>query len=119
MVRHDFEGTWNDKHLDYEIETTPLGVPYRNSVYTWNDKHLDYEIETGHTYITDDFGFTWNDKHLDYEIETFYFLFFGANLRKPEMTSISITRLKHDGELYIYYESAPELTSISIARLKH
>ena len=38
--------TWNQKHLDYEIETLS---PMRSSSQphtAWNQKHLDYEIET-------------------------------------------------------------------------
>ena len=43
----DVRFTWNQKHLDYEIETcilTTNGCGFR--IFTWNQKHLDYEIET-------------------------------------------------------------------------
>ena len=87
--------TWNDKYLDYEIETLNgvighiSGVNLKRQVPrlrdwnaagnctsgryfgTWNDKYLDYEIET----VARSGGVrsrqqTWNDKYLDYEIET-------------------------------------------------
>ena len=40
--------TWNQKTLDYEIETsmTRLYEWLRRIVSTWNQKTLDYEIET-------------------------------------------------------------------------
>ena len=37
--------TWNDKNLDYEIETALRQVSC-HCQQTWNDKNLDYEIET-------------------------------------------------------------------------
>ena len=38
---------WNDKNLDYEIETiTWKACVVKNGLETWNDKNLDYEIET-------------------------------------------------------------------------
>ena len=41
-----FGRAWNQKNLDYEIETTmPTGQTARTR-YTWNQKNLDYEIET-------------------------------------------------------------------------
>ena len=64
----DFE-TWNQKHLDYEIETNTI-VPGIVDFETWNQKHLDYEIET---YICQDLK----------DCEEFL-----------EIKSISITRLK-------------------------
>ena len=138
--------TWNDKYLDYEIETQgwrayhltyykqlettstsitrlkPYGkIPHigvgRNS---WNDKYLDYEIETSQsgspwesyltlkrqvprlrdwnrsTFITEQNRRpTWNDKYLDYEIETIKPTAVHAPLHRIlETTSTSITRLK-------------------------
>ena len=66
----DFALTWNDKNLDYEIET----YVWRNGCLTtrpWNDKNLDYEIETNvNAYSEGCHRSTWNDKNLDYEIET-------------------------------------------------
>ena len=38
--------TWNDKNLDYEIETRQMNASGSHSHETWNDKNLDYEIET-------------------------------------------------------------------------
>ena len=37
---------WNQKNLDYEIETRPQGTSHLCSI-AWNQKNLDYEIETG------------------------------------------------------------------------
>ena len=37
---------WNDKILDYEIETIYPRPGSRNMSIAWNDKILDYEIET-------------------------------------------------------------------------
>ena len=37
---------WNQKNLDYEIETCSRTTPYRSHRATWNQKNLDYEIET-------------------------------------------------------------------------
>ena len=39
--------SWNEKNLDYEIETVLLEIRIRPSRgTTWNEKNLDYEIET-------------------------------------------------------------------------
>ena len=85
---------WNDKNLDYEIETREPNAKRAEMAKTWNDKNLDYEIETWMTFdrLYDcetlkrqeprlrDWNYaemngdtelaTWNDKNLDYEIET-------------------------------------------------
>ena len=87
---------WNDKNLDYEIETMVIWTDSTKSftflkrqeprlrdwnyTYTvsglgtpqaWNDKNLDYEIETGSwRRRSSALSKTWNDKNLDYEIET-------------------------------------------------
>ena len=37
---------WNDKNLDYEIETNALKLAPPILEFSWNDKNLDYEIET-------------------------------------------------------------------------
>ena len=95
MIGIDVAGTWNDKYLDYEIETALKHGHKQCLLSTWNDKYLDYEIETLYpdkpivwiytlettsTSITRlklnynrmalGKGFAWNDKYLDYEIET-------------------------------------------------
>ena len=36
---------WNQKNLDYEIETVTTAQHYKR-VMSWNQKNLDYEIET-------------------------------------------------------------------------
>ena len=38
---------WNQKNLDYEIETICGLAPSAPGGITWNQKNLDYEIETG------------------------------------------------------------------------
>ena len=65
--------SWNQKHLDYEIETeTRLVSPHGLRFYqSWNQKHLDYEIELKTAPLLYWFySAGWNQKHLDYEIET-------------------------------------------------
>ena len=63
--------SWNDKNLDYEIETT-LWATCSTRLFPWNDKNLDYEIETPPVGVAGGVVafVTWNDKNLDYEIET-------------------------------------------------
>ena len=89
------EEAWNQKNLDYEIETI---IIMSNGLlsFSWNQKNLDYEIETdesGKTVSTAksnlkskeprlrdwnwtksqlpwETELTWNQKNLDYEIET-------------------------------------------------
>ena len=63
-------GTWNEKNLDYEIETH-LEKNSRKPILTWNEKNLDYEIETIEIVVNVVKRHTsWNEKNLDYEIET-------------------------------------------------
>ena len=103
-LKHDinFRGTesftqsWNQKNLDYEIETetwkvddcSPItlkskeprlrdwngqkGLTYKRVEVTWNQKNLDYEIETEFDthYVHSCKSHSWNQKNLDYEIET-------------------------------------------------
>ena len=91
----DLQSAWNEKHLDYEIETVcvswfreaSIALKWKasrlrdwnwliltfhlSSIITWNEKHLDYEIETNSKHPDPkDLRYTWNEKHLDYEIET-------------------------------------------------
>ena len=85
--------TWNQKYLDYEIETRfiLLYIDFRELEIksisitrlkhwfylvidilpcTWNQKYLDYEIETIQGANAAAPSRTWNQKYLDYEIET-------------------------------------------------
>ena len=63
-------GCWNQKHLDYEIETKEAFSVAIVNLIRWNQKHLDYEIET-RTTMNNRISFKgWNQKSLDYEIET-------------------------------------------------
>ena len=64
--------TWNQKKLDYEIETAEFSrYACSSAMSTWNQKKLDYEIETGwYPNLPARFWVTWNQKKLDYEIET-------------------------------------------------
>ena len=41
--------SWNQKFLDYEIETAGLSACPLPTISSWNQKFLDYEIET---YVT-------------------------------------------------------------------
>ena len=62
--------TWNQKNLDYEIETARTAWD-RRAYRSWNQKNLDYEIETFKVSKCWLCVFqTWNQKNLDYEIET-------------------------------------------------
>ena len=69
---------------------------YRGTSGTWNQKHLDYEIETEMSFaFVVSVLFAWNQKHLDYEIETQTNLAASVGrFRSLEIKSISITRLK-------------------------
>ena len=93
--------SWNDKYLDYEIETRI--VPYSLicllfPMSTWNDKYLDYEIETCHRWIDR------SERCLKHGLET---------------TSTSITRLKPQQLDNVYRATYNlETTSTSITRLK-
>ena len=40
------EAAWNQKNLDYEIETPSPHWSENPQANTWNQKNLDYEIET-------------------------------------------------------------------------
>ena len=110
---------WNDKYLDYEIETDDMTTQNPSSIGTWNDKYLDYEIETKWKKPwSKSPGFTWNDKYLDYEIETLRIV---AHVVFPlclETTSTSITRLKRNWSIACRYYCRLETTSTSITRLK-
>ena len=86
---------WNQKFLDYEIETWALDSIFAQGNFSWNQKFLDYEIETFSTaylclarltlkskvsrlrdWNKDNIEgaitalCSWNQKFLDYEIET-------------------------------------------------
>ena len=86
---------WNQKYLDYEIETSVKGAILVTTFSPWNQKYLDYEIETW----TYPFGWYWN----------LYIL---------EIRSISITRLKREVADAITILLPLEIRSISITRLK-
>ena len=62
---------WNQKNLDYEIETFSLQLLYMYPNLSWNQKNLDYEIETvSMRLLSLTVKSAWNQKNLDYEIET-------------------------------------------------
>ena len=62
--------TWNQKNLDYEIETIRNVQIDPITFKTWNQKNLDYEIETKILTNATGLAAAWNQKNLDYEIET-------------------------------------------------
>ena len=45
MTIRFMKNSWNQKNLDYEIETEQT-LAARRSFTSWNQKNLDYEIET-------------------------------------------------------------------------
>ena len=65
---------WNQKNLDYEIETYVRLPQWATSIKSWNQKNLDYEIETCQVDIWTcrEQCSSWNQKNLDYEIETWF-----------------------------------------------
>ena len=72
-------------------EKVPLFVP----VFAWNQKNLDYEIETRvHFWCRWFFRGTWNQKNLDYEIETLLPVSRAHHTGVLEIKRTSITRLK-------------------------
>ena len=105
-----FFWTWNEKNLDYEIETWTQVLVSPVDPLTWNEKNLDYEIETMLLFPNrwrweirlkwkeprlrdwNKIGWplkgvflSWNEKNLDYEIETlslFGFLMFSWRVLK-------------------------------------
>ena len=88
--------TWNQKNLDYEIETSIESIHIGCDMYTWNQKNLDYEIETRISGMRDGNRFTWNQKNLDYEIETWASSMSSViGTTVLEIKRTSITRLKH------------------------
>ena len=96
-------------------------VCYHIKIYfSWNQKYLDYEIETIlRSRTTGRWVLTWNQKYLDYEIETYNSFVYPFNITFLEIKSISITRLKsrkHSVGFYIL--TSLEIKSISITRLK-
>ena len=94
-------GTWNQKNLDYEIETVIIAVGQRWLLKTWNQKNLDYEIETTIAPKVEETAdvFSWNQKNLDYEIETDLPQFLPNRTLGLEIKRTSITRLKR---VYIF-----------------
>ena len=112
--------SWNQKNLDYEIETIWITCQHwTDFAFSWNQKNLDYEIETSKTLTFHNWHVplkskeprlrdwnvvkweqqyeswrTWNQKNLDYEIETVTTttqIWFVISL---EIKRTSITRLK-------------------------
>ena len=117
----DNQSTWNQKNLDYEIETTTQPAMHAAFQDPWNQKNLDYEIETWCQFsdTKKPNTFTWNQKNLDYEIETsartYCYLLAVLEL---EIKRISITRLKQTFSNAYLVPSHLEIKRISITRLK-
>ena len=61
---------------------------------TWNQKNLDYEIETEHREHRTLRRWPWNQKNLDYEIETINVIHVCVHPLRLEIKRTSITRLK-------------------------
>ena len=113
--------TWNQKNLDYEIETFRCCLCLPSSRQTWNQKNLDYEIETRKRLprIVRTWH-SWNQKNLDYEIETC--LMPGVSLSLPQRDLKSKEpRLRDWNRRYFAIRtssSALEIKRTSITRLK-
>ena len=60
----------------------------------WNQKNLDYEIETFCDVVNKPLSFSWNQKNLDYEIETIWIKTSRIHISRLETKRTSITRLK-------------------------
>ena len=77
---------------------THSSLPFAHFLSAWNQKNLDYEIETivriAGIDITD---YTWNQKNLDYEIETWLAGTTEWQVPALEIKRTSITRLKRVG----------------------
>ena len=112
--------TWNQKNLDYEIETdVPTMTPYkggyleikRTSITRLKRAyHQDGRLfwvflkskeprlrDWNHdaSQETEPDGVSWNQKNLDYEIETFKYTYADIRGETLEIKRTSITRLKH------------------------
>ena len=115
-----FPHPWNQKNLDYEIETVLLWYSYQLADMTWNQKNLDYEIETlrqEEDRIRS--SASWNQKNLDYEIETCNALRNSRTVIALEIKRTSITRLKrtcHSEQEFA--RLGLEIKRTSITRLK-
>ena len=115
--------SWNQKNLDYEIETI-RGGDCAESTLPWNQKNLDYEIETRnaeklHARNTrpDD---AWNQKNLDYEIETWRLLpvmwrRWHLKSKEPRLRDWNIEGVTDGGDDF----NSLEIKRTSITRLKH
>ena len=114
--------SWNQKFLDYEIETEKIRQLSRKCcALCWNQKFLDYEIETNCTGLSSPprtFD-GWNQKFLDYEIETgMYLLNQVLWITKVGIKSFSITRLKRRQSHSLPVSLLVGIKSFSITRLK-
>ena len=125
--------TWNQKNLDYEIETFPAPRPIRvrksleikrtsitrlkliisvtvqSHINAWNQKNLDCEMETCPVIVDCDLGhlLPWNQKNLDCEMETWVRVLLYGSLLALEIKRTSITRLK----LRFYTSKPKRITS--------
>ena len=93
---------WNEKNLDYEIETMDSNAGIMKVLNAWNEKNLDYEIETRLCALRFRHHLTWNEKNLDYEIETWCRRSDKSHFQGLEMKRTSITRLKQISFLVLW-----------------
>ena len=116
--------SWNQKFLDYEIETgisLPLMV---DLALRWNQKFLDYEIETGNTGLGVPFRTVVGIKSFSItRLKRMYYGFVGLRrnytVADVGIKSFSITRLKRGISMSEYTVIAVGIKSFSITRLKH
>ena len=136
--------SWNEKHLDYEIETHCLVNVQLLVHVAWNEKHLDYEIETKNRqapsfaedrqlemksisitrlkhvkhHVYSQTYVSWNEKHLDYEIETkiieYHVIFYMSWNEKHLDYEIETSIFP----IHCSSKHTLEMKSISITRLK-
>ena len=111
---------WNQKNLDYEIETVLNSKRISPLTLTWNQKNLDYEIETGALGASAIIGSLdlkskeprlrdWNVRAQDW----------GVIIDSLEIKRTSITRLKQSAAEGAGWEPTElEIKRTSITRLK-
>ena len=123
FVGVDISAAWNQKHLDYEIETNhwkTRGRSYTSPLKSKASRLRDWNEDSTVLYLGTERK-AWNQKHLDYEIET------DLNPQVPQSPKVHLkskASLLRDWNEYIRNCRSDdfcllEIKSISITRLKH
>ena len=110
--------TWNQKNLDYEIETwvPPVALIDDSSLKSKEPRLRDWNSIT---YSMQVVQISWNQKNLDYEIETYWCSVSDDKAINLEIKRTSITRLKLKTTTSITKKRSLEIKRTSITRLKH